>query len=229
MFDGNSKPGNSFSRNSHKDSPKVNFHAKVSDSTMRNSSSNDSGSQQSFISKDLANRLQYLTRTQKLSISGLGNNGLVQSSEILDIVLHSKINPYQQFDASCSVIDRITERLPQIALNPHGLKIPDHLIHELADPHFWEPSNIDILIGADLYFSIVKGDLISLGHNQPTILETAFGYVVAGPVPNLSHQKGNYRVPTTHSFLSVQDENNLTVGSDGEKKIYVQFWKNSGN
>ncbi|XP_072400991.1 uncharacterized protein [Diabrotica undecimpunctata] len=189
----------------------------------------DSGSQQSFISKDLANRLQYLTRTQKLSISGLGNNDLVQSNEILDIVLHSKINPYQQFDASCSVIDRITERLPQIALNPHGLKIADHLIHELADPHFWEPSNIDILIGADLYFSIVKGDLISLGHNQPTLLETAFGYVVAGPVPNLSHQNGNYRVPTTHSFLSVQDENNLTVGSDGGEKdicsILEKFWE----
>ncbi|XP_050515916.1 uncharacterized protein LOC126890770 [Diabrotica virgifera virgifera] len=175
----------------------------------------DSGSQQSFVSKDLANRLQYPTRVQKLSISGLGNNGLVQSNEILDIVLHSKLNPYQQFDVSCSVIDRITERLPQIALNPHGLKIPDHIIHELADPRFWEPSNIDILIGADLYFSLLKGDLISLGHNQPTLLETAFGYVVAGPVPNLSHKKISSIAPNTHSFLSVQDANNLAPMAGG--------------
>ncbi|XP_072392178.1 uncharacterized protein [Diabrotica undecimpunctata] len=191
----------------------------------------DSGSMQSFVTKSLAQKLQYDTRSQKLNISGIGNNIVTKSSEIIDIEIHSRVHPYNKFNVSCSIIDQITENLPQIPLNPQSFQIPLEFNGDLADPYFWEPNNIDLLIGANLYFQLLIGEIISLGANLPTLMNTQLGYVIAGPLTSkkyLSHTNASF-VTQTFSFLSrenthyirdKEEENNAKIDT-----MLENFWE----
>ncbi|XP_072400873.1 uncharacterized protein [Diabrotica undecimpunctata] len=44
------------------------------------------------------------------------------------------------------------------------------------------PRNVDLLIGADLFWEIVLNERINLGRNLPHLVNTVFDYVVSGPI-----------------------------------------------
>ncbi|KAF9811232.1 hypothetical protein SFRURICE_002601 [Spodoptera frugiperda] len=50
----------------------------------------------------------------------------------------------------------------------------------LADPSFNTPSAVDILLGADIFWSVLCNNSIDLGKNQPKLYETKLGWLVSG-------------------------------------------------
>ncbi|KAG5876587.1 hypothetical protein JTB14_015992 [Gonioctena quinquepunctata] len=50
----------------------------------------------------------------------------------------------------------------------------------LADPLFYKPGPIDLLIGADIFWNILGSNKISLGKNMPLLYDTSLGWVVSG-------------------------------------------------
>jgi len=52
----------------------------------------------------------------------------------------------------CAVLPNITGMTPATKLNTTDWKIPTDI--KLADEHFHQPGNIDLLIGADLFYEI---------------------------------------------------------------------------
>ncbi|KAG5865264.1 hypothetical protein JTB14_025008 [Gonioctena quinquepunctata] len=70
--------------------------------------------------------------------------------------------------------------MPSIAIKAEILKIPGHI--ELADPEFYKPGPVDMLIGADLFWQLLGTDKIILGRCGPYLQETKLRWIVSGPL-----------------------------------------------
>ncbi|XP_044766260.1 uncharacterized protein LOC123322380 [Coccinella septempunctata] len=156
----------------------------------------DSGSQSSFITDSLRQRLGISTSNASLNVLGIsGNISKIKEKCVVD--LNSR---YGKFKASvnCFVLSNITSMTPAWGFDVSSLKIPSDL--QLADPEFNKPAPIDMLIGAELFWEIIKPNKISCGRNKPVLQDTVFGWIVSGRVSN------DNNVRNTSCHLSTNQE-----------------------
>lgn len=86
---------------------------------------------------------------------------------------------------TCLVVPSITDSIPNVVVYISKLQIPNHL--KLADYAFNEPGDVDVLLGVEVFYSLLCNGQISLGRNQPVLQKTAFGSVISGPyLPNIT-------------------------------------------
>ncbi|GFW44297.1 uncharacterized protein TNCV_1747261 [Trichonephila clavipes] len=83
----------------------------------------------------------------------------------------------------------------------------------LADEDFSKPSECDIILGSDCFFSILRNGRITGSKGQPIAQSTIFGWVVAGKI------HGNCKSSFMQSHL-IRVENECYVDS-----ILQQFWQ----
>ncbi|XP_067620077.1 uncharacterized protein [Eurosta solidaginis] len=50
----------------------------------------------------------------------------------------------------------------------------------LADPLFYKPQKIDVLISSEVFFDILRGEKVTLGNGLPFLVNTSLGWVVGG-------------------------------------------------
>ncbi|XP_072400464.1 uncharacterized protein [Diabrotica undecimpunctata] len=174
----------------------------------------DSGSQKTFCSQELLSKIICKIYHRELQISGI-SQGSFTSNLMANINVHSPNLKSQHLNLNCAVIPKITCQLPQFHIQPNKLNIPKGFT--LADKHFYQKSNIDLLIGADYYYDILQPGLVKLGHNLPTLFNTIFGWVIAGNIPNYAQSKNDVS-------LFVQTQN--THSSDSNLEALVsKFWE----
>lgn len=111
------------------------------------------------------------------------------------------------FHATCEalVVPSIVGKLPSSCL-------PDSLLEqfchqELADPNFIHSSDVDLLLGADIYSELVVPSQDVLIHGSPSTLCTVFGLVVFGRVNHVS----NHTSQQTNSLLTTLDPIHKTL------------------
>ena len=81
---------------------------------------------------------------------------------------------------NCAVLSDITGTTPATKLNTTNWKIPTDI--KLADDTFNIPGNIDLLIGADLFYEILQsGRRTRPGH--PVLQQTVLGWTLPGKIP----------------------------------------------
>ncbi|XP_048002426.1 uncharacterized protein LOC125238969 [Leguminivora glycinivorella] len=83
-------------------------------------------------------------------------------------------------DVECSVAPVITSHIPHRYIRYQDIPFPSGII--LADPKFNEPSSIDILVGAEIFWDVLGVRKIELGPNQPTLRDSKFGWLVCGAI-----------------------------------------------
>ncbi|XP_059058485.1 uncharacterized protein LOC131851942 [Achroia grisella] len=137
----------------------------------------DSGSQSSFVSEKIKNKINILCRKTNIPILGV-NNCITNSVECCNLLLKSCVNSFQ-VKVDCLVIPHITNKLPSVLVDVAKLNMPSNI--QLADTKFFCPSEIDLLLGADIYWDLIMPNQIKLGKNNPTLQESKFGWLVAGP------------------------------------------------
>ncbi|XP_055633093.1 uncharacterized protein LOC129773505 [Toxorhynchites rutilus septentrionalis] len=77
-----------------------------------------------------------------------------------------------------------TKDLPSVSVDVSTWDIPNGI--QLADPSFYKPSNIDVIIGAELFFDIFNpSERILLGNSLPWLINSKVGWIVSGN----THQK----------------------------------------
>nr|CAI5846278.1 unnamed protein product [Callosobruchus analis] len=76
------------------------------------------------------------------------------------------------------VLEKLTECLPTVAFSRDKLNIPSNI--KLSDSQFNVPSEIDVLLGATIFYNILKFGTRSLGPYQPTLQNTVFGWTLSG-------------------------------------------------
>ncbi|KAJ8957412.1 hypothetical protein NQ318_004892, partial [Aromia moschata] len=138
----------------------------------------DSGAQSSFVTKGLCQRLNLKTRKVNISVKGLSNIASNINSKC-EMTIQSLYNNYSA--TKCFfVIDIIAGNIPEVRIDASRIATPHHI--NLADPTFYKPDRIDILLGSDLFWELICVGQISLGPNNPILQKTKLGWVVSGPI-----------------------------------------------
>ncbi|XP_045449094.1 uncharacterized protein LOC123657615 [Melitaea cinxia] len=145
----------------------------------------DNGSERCFITKSLCDLLHINVIQSTFEIRGVGNS-VTKSTQICDVEIVSTTNTYKT-QLQCFVLPNITSAIPAMPLQYTQFNIPDYI--QLADPQFYKTSNIDILIGADKFWDLIKTDKIKLP-NGPFLLDTELGWIISGPIFSISRNKG---------------------------------------
>ncbi|XP_037930615.1 uncharacterized protein LOC119665466 [Teleopsis dalmanni] len=86
-----------------------------------------------------------------------------------------------------------------LCLDTSGWSIPQNI--KLADPDFANPNQIDLLIGAEFYHSLLSIGQIKIGEGLPTLQNTIFGWICSGKVSN-----GNQKLLTCGMCSETDDE-----------------------
>ncbi|XP_063914810.1 uncharacterized protein LOC135131161 [Zophobas morio] len=86
-------------------------------------------------------------------------------------------------------MSKITERTPALSIDKSKIRIPPNII--LADPDFEQSREVDLLIGAEIFWSLLIGSPTRFKPNQPFLQETIFGHIVSGKVSTVENRNQN--------------------------------------
>ncbi|XP_045449127.1 uncharacterized protein LOC123657649 [Melitaea cinxia] len=162
----------------------------------------DNGSTANFISESLCNKLRLPRSDAYSKVTGI-NNQTSTSVQSCNLKIESLYDDYN-VDIDCFILPEITRLLPSSRINIKDVVIPEGL--KLADPSFHIPSVVDILVGADVFWSAIKPNHINLGKNQPKLCESKLGWLISGSVAY------NSRSSRSHScnLLNIECNNALS-------------------
>ncbi|XP_050294945.1 uncharacterized protein LOC126735061 [Anthonomus grandis grandis] len=143
----------------------------------------DNGSQSNFISEKLFKLLNIPYQSVNMSVSGIGPD-VTNLTKRVQLQIKSMVNNFSA-KIPALVINKITELTPQIPIDISSIKLPADII--LADSSFHTPSEVDLLIGAGLFYNILCSRQIKTGNGNPILQETQLGWVVSGPLSLLAN------------------------------------------
>ncbi|XP_041564651.1 uncharacterized protein LOC121467328 [Drosophila elegans] len=123
----------------------------------------------------------------------------------------SQHRPHIQLEASANVIPNLAGNLPSYTIPEGSLRDLPNL--QLADPNFYQSSQIDVLIGADLLPSIILGGFQSNLCGTLLGQETIFGWILCGPIA----KNPTNRIASFSTQLSVTEAK--------LDSIFTKFWE----
>lgn len=140
----------------------------------------DSGSQHCLITEKLRKKINVDSIQSAYHITGIGHSH-TQSTESCEIKLRSLNGDYNT-RFKCIVLKHITSTLPSVPIHYNSLDIPNNI--QLADSLFYLPSQIDLLIGADVFWELLIEGKMRLPAG-PYLQNTTLGWIISGIVYNL--------------------------------------------
>lgn len=161
----------------------------------------DPGSQSNFITESLVEKLGLQRSSVNFQIMGIGEALSTTSNSKVNIMLMSNINDYSE-RISCLVLTKITQSIPTFSFDISNWGIPQNL--KLADESFNLQSDIDILLGVDIFYKILLMKQIRK-QGIPTLQKTRLGWVVGGYFDS-SNVANNNKVITCFSLDQEIDE-----------------------
>ncbi|GFU30065.1 DUF1758 domain-containing protein [Trichonephila clavipes] len=170
----------------------------------------DSGSESSFISENAINILGLKRCNDRSSLSGISGSqaGITRGS--VGLKIGSRFCK-DQLTIKAYILHKVTS---QILVERVNIKELDYLEGiPLADEDFSKPSECDVILGSDCFFSILRNGRIIGSKGQPIAQSTIFGWVVAGKI------QGNCKTSFMQSHL-IRVENECNVDS-----TLQQFWQ----
>lgn len=166
----------------------------------------DSASQSNFITQRMVSKLGLnLDHIQSQLVCGINQT----STKIKYQVSTSIQSRFNDFSIALNflVIPQISGHLPTYKVS--SIPIPNSVV--LADPQFGQPDRIEMLLGAEIFLSVLETGRIKLAENLPVLQNTIFGWIDSGKVGD----------PSINNNVSVCHINVNQVLSDQLK----QFWE----
>ncbi|XP_059222926.1 uncharacterized protein LOC131996847 [Stomoxys calcitrans] len=167
----------------------------------------DSGSQSTFITDKLKNKLSLPTKRNLVHVTGLSQMVAETSNKACLFTLRSSLDPRFELEVWAPVLKALPSNLPPQNLDLAQLRDVANL--DLADPKFYISQPVDLLIGMDIGPLIF--DIGSPMKSVGTLLaqNTVFGWIVGGPIAQGT--TGGNRV-SLHNTISIE-------------KILTRFWE----
>ncbi|CAH2097522.1 unnamed protein product [Euphydryas editha] len=173
----------------------------------------DCGSQSSFISKSLKERIALKSISiDSLKVVGIGNASCTNVVESCSVHIQS-LNSNFSVISSCLILDELTGNIPRQSIGTKTIKLPKNIV--LADPQFYKPAPIDLLIGADLFWDILGNEQVSLGPLNPKLRSSQLGWIISGPIHLDLINKG-----TRCNHVTISKSNS----HDNIDKLLTKFW-----
>nr|CAI5846002.1 unnamed protein product [Callosobruchus analis] len=139
----------------------------------------DGASQSNFITKSLCNLLNIKGSSTNIPVVGVGNTQAKVFTKTL-IQIQSVQDKSFQVKLSCLVIEKITQDIPNFYIDPTQINIPQNL--SLADQNYYEAGEVQLLLGAGIFYDMLLPGKISLGKNMPVCQNSRLGWFLAGNI-----------------------------------------------
>lgn len=172
----------------------------------------DSGSQAETITEEAAQQLQVPTRKSKMRLLGIGG------SLIVDRKIAARICSQHRevfMDIELAVVRKIVDHQPIYTIPLSELDIPENI--PLADPDFNLCSQIDILLGARVFYQILGTNQLRVGRG-PTFQESSFGWLAVGVLTESCRT-------TALTCAKVEEEPREGETNNELHELFKQFWK----
>ncbi|GFY02151.1 integrase catalytic domain-containing protein [Trichonephila clavipes] len=137
----------------------------------------DVGSQSNFITKDCADRLQLKNEKINLLVSCLNESTMTINGGVTTSIFNGDLSFKRELNLL--VVRRITDLTPSQIISVL-LDMPNEI--KLADYKFNIPGKIDVLLGAEIFYELLRPGQIYCGDSRLLLQNTVFGYVVSGSV-----------------------------------------------
>ncbi|UYV70708.1 hypothetical protein LAZ67_8000337 [Cordylochernes scorpioides] len=149
----------------------------------------DTASQATLITRDCLKKLNLEPSRTRVELAGIGGQILDRPNGVINLNFTSHFNMSRIFKTNALVVDKLKFEEHQF----------DHLQGlQLADPQYQYTAPIDILLGADIAFSLFKG-AIKYGHEgQPKAIKTLLGWLLFGEIKTFQKKSRNYQ--KLHTF-----------------------------
>lgn len=183
----------------------------------------DSASQSSFITENCVYRLGLSREKTKVTVQALSGTPVPVVRGSTNITLRPVHHDSPKLAVNVLILPRITGPIPtnriQVSPWPHieGLK--------LADPEYYEPLPVDLLLGADVFPYVVSGEKKAGSITQPIALSTVFGWVLMGTTSNTPTKMSVTMCAITESvdrtlqrFLEIEDVPTVVKSSPDEEE-----------
>lgn len=138
----------------------------------------DSGSQVNFVTEKFANSLGIPKERTNVPIAGINNLRTTARDKVV-VQLRSRCTDFQA-ELECLVTPKVTGKIPSASINVEGFDIPSGI--QLADPTFFKADNIDMLLGAEVFFKLLKPGCITIEDDLPELRNSQLGWLVTGTV-----------------------------------------------
>lgn len=138
----------------------------------------DSCSEVNLITQEAAKLLHLKQYKSTQEISGISDLR-TQLKYMVTTTIKSRISSFE-WTADFLVTKSISSEHPAEKIDANNWIIPSDL--KLADPQFYKPQRIDLLLCSEIFFELILDGKISLGNGLPYIINTSLGWVVGGGV-----------------------------------------------
>lgn len=153
----------------------------------------DSGSQISLITKPYVKKLRLPWTQTSLSVTGIENTKDHKDNGLVSLSICSKEDS-KKWEVEAYILNRITMLMP-----PHYVQEPtweSERTFPLADPQYRKAAKVDILLGADIYYDLLKPQqFVENGHVKAQ--NTYLGWVICGKHLSKQTSKANVMLSTT--------------------------------
>ncbi|XP_049308600.1 uncharacterized protein LOC125777543 [Bactrocera dorsalis] len=158
----------------------------------------DSCSELNFITEETAKRLQLKRFFSYQEISGISDIRS-NSKYAVKAKIKSRIGDFTCL-SEFVITKHITTQIPSSFINTSKWNIPENL--QLADPYFYKPQRIDLLLNAEVFFESLQEGTISFGKGLPRLQNSKLGWMVGGNFEKLSNSRPSICNVTLNSNLS---------------------------
>ncbi|GFW97704.1 DUF1758 domain-containing protein [Trichonephila clavipes] len=161
----------------------------------------DSGSQKCLCSLEASNFLGLEKYSMNSTIVGLNGACISVRKRI-----SAEISNGSSFKRKLNflIVPKITGCVPTQPLDLTKIKLPQNITY--ADAEFNIPKPIDILLGGEIFYELLKSKQIKLHDNSIILQDSVFGYIVTGSIQN---EPSNY-IYYFCNFIQDQVDRNLT-------------------
>ncbi|XP_066595396.1 uncharacterized protein [Prorops nasuta] len=172
----------------------------------------DQGSEVTFISESLVQLLRLVRQRIHVSISGVGGMKNVISHSCVSFRLQSIDRTSFEGDFTALVLSKPAEHLP--SRNLSFLDLSQFLDFQCADSIFYIPGEITMILGVDVYATVLRQGLNRIGDTNVIAQKTVLGWIFSGTVGNDKHLKS---IICSRAVAHEPHEEELSV-------ILKQFW-----
>ena len=159
----------------------------------------DVGSQSCLCTRACVERLQLKMEKINTVISCVNGATMVVKNCVSTLVANKDSTYVRQL--SMLVVNKITDLVPSRVVNV-GVDVTEFA--SLADSSFNVPAPVDVLLGAEIFYELLRPGQIKVRNSGVLLQDTVFGYVVSGSV-------GQEVGGRSHCGLIIEDDLNKTL------------------
>ncbi|XP_062538692.1 uncharacterized protein LOC134206967 [Armigeres subalbatus] len=145
----------------------------------------DSCSQYCFVTSEFCRRMNLQEGQNYVTVKGIGGSESVSQKAVRGTISprFASISNFEEV-MRFNVLPKLTIPLPCEGFETSQWNLPQDIT--LADPHFYQSSSIDMIIGAEYYLDLLREGRFRLSEDGPTFQNTVFGWIVSGRTSNTS-------------------------------------------